>query len=107
MPRGGNDALITGSLVPSNGCVDLVSEEAPDRVVAVIWPSGTELEDVDPLTVRLPSGALVAEGQSIQGAGGYHEPDSAVIALEMPAAPALDPDQIAVLNPDHDPVVLD
>ncbi len=107
LPRGGEDALITGTLILRNGCVGLALGYAPDRVVAVIWPSGTELDDADPLVVRLPSGSLVAEGQSVQGAGGFHAPDSADIALEVPTACDLDPEEIAVFNPDDDPVVVD
>ena len=104
LPRGGTDAVVTGSLVLSNGCVGLV---VGDRVLAVIWPSGTELADVDPLTVRLPSGSLVIEGESVSGGGGYPAPDSAGFDMEIPAACELDPDEIAAFNPDDDPVVVD
>ena len=104
LPRGGTDAVVAGSLVLRNGCVGLV---VGDRVLAVIWPSGTELADVDPLTVRLPSGSLVTEGESVQGTGGFPSPDSPNSDLVIPAACELDPDEIAAFNPDDDPVVVD
>lgn len=104
LPRDGTDAQITGTLVLRNGCVGLA---IGDRVLAVIWPSGTELDDTDPLVLQLPSGALVAEGQSVQGAGGFPAPDSVDIALEIPTACDLDPDEMAAFNPDDDPVVVD
>lgn len=99
--------MISGSLALSNGCVGLTIGDAPERVMAVIWPSGTELDGVDPLTVRLPSGSLVVEGESVYGAGGFSAPDSPDSTLAIPAACELDPDEIAVFNPDDDPVVVD
>ena len=93
---GGTDAQITGTLVLRNGCVGLA---IGDRVLAVIWPSGTELDDADPLVLQLPSGGLVAEGQSVQGAGGFSTPDAIDRALEIPAACDLDADEIAVSTP--------
>lgn len=107
LPRGGVDALIAGTLTVKNGCVGLASPDAPDRVVAAIWPSGTELVDDDPLSVRLPSGALVAEGQTVKGTGGYSRPDSADVTLDLPEECDLNADEIAVFNPDDNPSVVD
>lgn len=107
LPRGGNDALITGALTQRNGCVGLASDDALGGVVPVIWPSGTELVEDAPLSLRLPSGAPVVEGQHVQGAGGYAAPGSTDITIEVPEACALDRNEIAVFNPDDDPIVVE
>ena len=57
--------------------------------------------------MRLPSGTIVAQGQRVQGAGGYHAPDSEDITVHIPTACDLDPDEVVVFNPDDDPVVVE
>lgn len=105
LPRDGNDAQITGAVALANGCVGMASASDPDQVRAVIWPSGTAIDQVDPLKLSLPSGELVSEGAIVQGAGGYTE-DVAVLEVEIPASCGFDPSQeIAVFNADDDPIV--
>lgn len=107
LPRGGNDAGIAGTVAVQNGCVGLMEDGQPGRVLAAIWPSGTRIETTDPLRLRLPSGTTVSEGTTIQGAGGYHAPGSEAVGLQIPAACQLDADEVVVFNPDDDPVAME
>ncbi len=106
LPRGGDDAQIVGTVAVRNGCVGLAAEGQPDRVLAAIWPSGTRLDGVDPVRLRLPSGTLVDQGTAIRGGGGYHAPDSAEVGLQIPAACHLDTAEVVVFNPDDDPAIV-
>lgn len=107
LPQDGTDAQITGMVAVANGCVGLASESTPDQVRAVIWPSGTEIAEVEPLKLRLPSGVLVTEGTNVQGAGGYSD-DATALEIEVPSSCGFDADQeTAVFNPDDDPTVPD
>ena len=105
LPRDGDDAQVTGAVAVANGCVGMASATNPDRVQAVIWPSGTEIDQVDPFTLRLPSGELVTEGTIVQGAGGYTT-DPTRLEVEIPESCGFDVDQeVAVFNADDNPIV--
>ncbi len=68
LPRGDEDALITGEMSTRNGCVVLAARGS-DAAYPVIWPSGTSIADEEPLTLALPSGADLTLGQ----ASGLHQ----------------------------------
>jgi hypothetical protein len=72
LPRGGEDALVQGTLATRNGCV-VLAQTGSDIAYPVIWPSDTSIADEDPLTLLLSSGAPLPLGQAVTGSGGYHE----------------------------------
>lgn len=46
-------------------------ESGPSDAHAVVWPEGTTVTDSEPVTLQLPDGTTVAEGQTVSGSGGY------------------------------------
>lgn len=65
---GGEDANIFGELAIEGDCLYLVWPDSGTRF-PVIWPHGTSW-DAESSTVVLPGGALVQEGDRVDG--GYH-----------------------------------
>lgn len=105
LPRGGEDALIEGTLAARDGCV-LLEQEGSDIAHPVVWPSGTSIASEDPLTLELPSGDELAVGQAVSGGGGYHDSSSARVEVDIPAECVPATDEVAILNPDGDPTVV-
>lgn len=99
LPRGGEDALIEGTLTTRNGCV-LLQMVGFDHAYPVIWPSGTSIAGDDPLTLRLPSGDDLILGQAVSGGGGYHYTTSDQVDVDIPAQCLLESGEVAVFNPD-------
>jgi hypothetical protein len=102
LPRGGEDALIQGTLATRNGCVVLAQGES-DVAYPVIWPSGTSIAGEAPLTLRLPSGVPLTLGQAVVGSGGYHDATSDRVTVDIPSECLPPTDEVAVFNPDDDP----
>ena len=99
LPRGGEDALIEGTLTTRSGCV-LLQMEGFDHAYPVIWPSGTSIASEDPLTLRLPSGVELTIGQAVNGGGGYHYTSSDQVDVDIPNECLSDLGEVAVFNPD-------
>lgn len=68
----GDEALIEGKVaLTEGGCVGLRTADGVTHLV--IWPAGTNLDDIQPLRVELPSGAEVTIDEPVAGAGGFYE----------------------------------
>jgi hypothetical protein len=106
LPRGGEDALIEGRLVLRDGCV-VLEPEGLGLAYPVIWPSGTSIVQVEPLTLELPSGDELAIGQVVSGGGGYHDAASDRVEVDVPAECVPETGEVAVFNPDEDPSVVE
>lgn len=104
LPRGGNDALIEGTLALRDGCVVLEWEDL-DVWYPVVWPARTSIASDDPFVIRLPSGAELAAGDAVTGGGGYLDPAS--VEAEIPEKCLPETNEIAVFNPDDDPTKAD
>lgn len=102
LPRGGNDALIEGTLTIRDGCVLLEHSGGFDIAYPVIWPSGTSISDSEPFTLRLPSAEELTVGQTVIGGGGYHDVLSDRINVSIPATCVPETGEVAVFNPDAD-----
>lgn len=103
-PRGGEHAIIQGTLAAHDGCV-LLEQEGVDIAYPVVWPSGTSIASEDPLTLELPSGEELAVGQAVSGGGGYHNASSPQVQVDIPAECVPETGEVAVFNPDADPAV--
>lgn len=99
LPSGGMDAQVAGALAAADGCVLL--EDGQSRYPAV-WPAGTSVAGTDPLVIELPSGEQLHLGDRVAGAGGYL--DAADLDLDIPDACLNEFGEVAVFNPDDDPV---
>lgn len=104
LPRGGEDAEIRGTLAIRDGCV-LLAQEDVGVAYPVIWPSGTSIASEDPLALELPSGDELAVGQRVRGAGGYHDGASPSVEVDVPPECLPETGEVAVFNPDDDPIV--
>jgi hypothetical protein len=104
LPRGGEHALIRGTLATRDGCVVLEQQDF-DIAYPVIWPSGTSIATENPLTLALPSGERLTLGESVTGGGGYHYSTSERVSVEIPAECLPETDEVAVFNPDDDPTL--
>lgn len=100
LPRGGEDALLEGQLVARDGCVLLGGD--PGTASAVIWPSGTSIIEVDPVTLRLPSGEHLKVGQRVSGGGGAHDVASDRVEIDIDEACLTDSAEVLIFNPDDD-----
>ncbi|MEX1287610.1 MAG: hypothetical protein AB1Z57_06710 [Acidimicrobiia bacterium] len=89
---------MTGTLTSGDGCVLLV--EGGNRY-PVVWPSGTVVEATDPLTIALPSGDQLREGDQVSGSGGYAYADA--LDIDVPEACLNEWGEVAVFNPGDDP----
>jgi hypothetical protein len=67
------DAVATGQLGRIDGCLG-ISSSGGDLVV--IWPHGTKVDARDQLTIRMPGGIEITEGDSVSVAGGGVETPS-------------------------------
>ena len=99
LPSGGIDALVVGALTVADGCVLL--EQDGSRSPAV-WPSGTSVAGTDPLVLVLPSGERLALSDQVTGGGGYLSPDH--VGIDVPDECLNEFGEVAVFNPDDDPV---
>lgn len=99
LPSGGMDAQVAGALTSADGCVLL---ERGDTRFPVVWPSGTSVAGTDPLVIELPSGEELNLGDQVSGGGGYLSPDRA--SISVPDACLNEYGEVAVFNPDDDPV---
>ena len=106
LPRGGEHALIEGTLATRDGCV-LLEQEGFDIAYPVVWPSGTSIVREDPLTLELPSGEELAVGQAVSGGGGNHDSSSGRVEVDIPAECVPETGEVAVFNPDDDPSVVE
>lgn len=95
----GMAAEVVGVLTAADGCVLL---EQDGTRYPVVWPSGTSVADADPLTVELPSGAELELGDRVRGGGGYLS--AADVGIEVPDECLNEYGEVAVFNPDDDPV---
>jgi hypothetical protein len=66
----GENAVIFGELAIEGDCLHLVWSDSDARF-PVIWPHGTSW-DAERSAVVLARGALVQEGDRVDGGGGYH-----------------------------------
>lgn len=105
LPRGGNAALVGGRLVVDGDCVLLDQERGDGTRFPVVWPFGTEVVGDDPLVLALPSGTRLEEGGTVTGGGGYLSPAAA--GVEVPSSCLDVHGEVAVFNPDDDPVLGD
>lgn len=104
LPRGGDDALIEGTVVARDGCVLLGFGD--DATYPVVWPSGTSITDDDPLTLRLRSGDEVGVGGTVRGGGGSHDVESAMVAVDIADECRSVTGEVVIFNPDGDIAVL-
>lgn len=103
LPRGGEDALIEGTLITRDGCVLIdQGDDGFDIAYPVIWPSGTSIASEDPLTLRLPSGDELVVGQVVSGGGGNHDASSESVQVTIPAACVPETGEVAIFNPGAD-----
>lgn len=103
LPRGGDDALISGTLVTRGGCV-LVGQEN-GTAYPVVWPSGTSIVDDDPLTLELGSGDQVTIGASVSGGGGVSDPvegSAGMVKVDIAQDCRSASGEVIVFNPDAD-----
>ena len=100
IPSGGNAAEVVGTLTTGGGCVLL---DQDGNRFPVVWPSGTSVETTNPLVIELPSGEQLREGDQVSGGGGY--PYAETLDIEVPEACLNEWGEVAVFNPDDDPVV--
>jgi len=103
LPRGGDDALIEGTVVARDGCVLL---GIGDATYPVVWPSGTSITDDDPLTLRLRSGDEVGVGGTVRGGGGSHDVDSSMVTVDIADECRSATGEVVIFNPDGDIAVL-
>lgn len=70
---GGLDGEVFGTMTydRTSQCMYL---EHGGRLSPVIWPSGARIENDDPVTLKV-QGETIAEGDSVYGSGGYHDPN--------------------------------
>lgn len=101
-PSGGMAAEVTGALGAASGCV--VLDQDGDQY-PVVWPSGTEVADTDPLVIELPSAEQLQLGEQVRGGGGYLKADT--LDIDVPAACLNEYGEVAVFNPDDDPTVVE
>lgn len=106
LPRGGDDALVVGTLTTWSGCV-LLQMEGFDHAYPVIWPSGTSIAGDDPLTLRLPSGEELTVGQAVSGGGGYYQATSDQVDVDIPAQCLPESGEVAIFNPDGRLTIID
>ncbi|HWS59017.1 MAG TPA: hypothetical protein VN257_10790 [Actinotalea sp.] len=66
---GGLDAEIRGRLVLEGDCLYLTVDELGERY-PIVWPAGTTW-DAEHTAVVSPTGAQMAVGRDVDGAGGY------------------------------------
>jgi len=100
LPRGGDDALIEGTVVARDGCVQLGLGN--DDTYPVVWPSGTSVADDDPLTLRLRSGDQVTVGQTVRGGGGSHDVASPMVTVDIAERCRSATGEVLIFNPDID-----
>lgn len=100
LPRGGDDALIEGTVVARDGCVLLGFGD--DATYPVVWPSGTSITDDDPLTLRLQSGDEVGIGATVRGGGGSHDVDSSRVTVDIAEKCRSATGEVVIFNPDDD-----
>lgn len=99
LPRGGDDALLQGTLVTRGGCVLL--GQGDGAAYPVVWPTGTSIADDDPLTLELRSGQRVTVGESVTGAGGSHQADNqSVVKVDSADECRAETGEVYVFNPD-------
>ncbi len=67
----GNDALVIGALGYDDECGAFLYSEEFDLRYPVVWPAGTDIEQADPLVIRLPDGTTLGDGQTVSGGGSY------------------------------------
>jgi len=103
LPRGGDDALIEGTVVARDGCVLL---GIGDPTYPVVWPSGTSIATDDPLTLRLRSGDEVGIGATVRGGGGSHDVDSSMVTVDIAEKCRSATGEVMIFNPDDDIDVL-
>lgn len=101
LPSGGAGAEVAGTLMIEDGCVLL---DQDGNRFPVVWPSGTSVEATDPLTIELPSGEQLREGDQVSGGGGYPYADA--LDIDVPAVCLNEWGEVAVFNPDDDPEVV-
>jgi hypothetical protein len=99
LPSGGVPAQAVGSLAVADGCVLL---DQDGNRFPVVWPSGTSVASTDPLVIELPSGEQLEVGDQVSGGGGYVGQEQA--GIDVPAACLNEWGEVAVFNPDDDPV---
>lgn len=100
LPRGGDDALIVGTVVTRDGCVLLGSGDG--ATYPVIWPSGTVITDDDPFTLTLRSGEQVIVGTEVSGGGGSHNVDSPMVTVDITNECRSVTGEVVIFNPDGD-----
>jgi hypothetical protein len=98
LPRGGDDALIQGTVVTRNGCVLLGFGNG--AAYPVVWPSGTSIVDDDPLTLRLRSGDQVTVGQTVRSGGGSHDVASPMVTVDIADECRSATGEVLIFNPD-------
>lgn len=100
LPRGGDDALVGGTVVTRDGCVLLSFGDG--STYPVIWPSGTVITDDDPLALTLRSGEQVVGGSTVSGGGGSYNVDSPMVTVDIPNECRSVTGEVLIFNPDGD-----
>lgn len=71
----GDEAAIRGTVaVTDEGCVGIA--DADGNVYPTIWPGGTSLAEASVATIDIPGIGSRAEGDTIEGTGGYYSATS-------------------------------
>lgn len=105
LPRGGEVALVEGTLTNRDGCVLLEQEDA-GIAYPVIWPSGTSIASEHPLALKLPTGEELAIGEAVSGAGSFPYSSSEDVNVQIPAECVPETDEVAVFNQDAEPMII-
>jgi hypothetical protein len=66
------EAEVDGTVGYDEDCSAFLHDEEFDLRYPVVWPAGTEIEQADPLTIRLPDDIIVEVDVVVSGGGGYH-----------------------------------
>lgn len=101
---GGNEAEVGGILAVQDGCVVLGQPDFPDLAYPVVWPAGTSIASSDPVAIELPSGELLAIGDTVAGGGGYPKEDGVDVTLPEGCLASSPHGEVAVFNAGDDPV---
>ncbi|MDE0231237.1 MAG: hypothetical protein OXN93_03040 [bacterium] len=102
---GGNDALVSGTVIIEGDCIYLHDPRIDSRY-PVVWPHRTSWNPAES-AIKLPDGTLVHHGDEVSGGGGYHTQNLDTYIVPEGMARALNcvdnkHGEIAVFNSDTD-----
>ena len=91
----GDEAAIRGTVaVTDEGCIGIA--DADGNVYPTIWPGGTTLADESAATIDIPGVGSRAEGDPIEGTGGYYSATSRDALSEVAERCAWDGEVIGI-----------